>query len=190
METADPRLKNQWFVRLAMGPAILIERPPPAPIKVKPILSISEPESDNNESISDFSASESSECELLTSTQAQNLWEHELLANFGLACATVSNDIEFDRLNNKLLVALKQFSTSSKVYCKKCKLMTQMTKRGKVKNTYQFACGTHTLSAAQILGTLPDSFILRHVPLEPRHVFHETLSWIGKDELSPELQER
>ena len=114
---------------LAMGPAILIERPPPAPIKVKPILSISEPESDNNESISDFSASESSEGELLTSTQAQNLWEHELLANFGLACATVSNDIEFDRLNNKLLVALKQFSTSSKVYCKKCKLMTQMTKR-------------------------------------------------------------
>ena len=61
--------------------------------------------------------------------------------------------------------------------------MTQMTKRGKVKNT-------HTLSAAQILGTLPDSFILRHVSLEPRHVFHETLSWIGKDELSPELQER
>ena len=114
----------------------------------------------------------------------------ESLANFGLACATVSNDIEYDRLNNKLQVALKQFSTSNKVYCKKCKLMTQMSKREKVKNTYYFACGTYTLSAAQILGTLPDSFILRHVPLEPRHVFHEALSWIGKDELSPELQER
>ena len=67
--------------------------------------------------------------------------------------------------------------------------MTQMTKRGKVKNTYQFACETHTLSAAQILGTLTDKFILRHVPLEPLHVFHETLSWIGKNELNPELQE-
>ena len=53
----------------------------PAPFKVKPIVSISEPESDNNESISDFSASESSDGELLTYTQAQNLWGHESLAN-------------------------------------------------------------------------------------------------------------
>ncbi len=70
----------------------------PAPFKVKPILSVSEPETDNNESISDFSASESFEGELLNSTHAQHLWEHESLANFGLACVTVSNDESIRRL--------------------------------------------------------------------------------------------
>ena len=68
--------------------------------------------------------------------------------------------------------------------------MCLMTKRGKTNKTYQFNCGTHTVSATQILGSLPDDFILKHLPREPRHVYNETLSWIGKDQLSPELLER
>lgn len=173
-----------------MGQALSPERSPPAPLKVKPFLLLSEHDSESNESNSESSAFESSDGELMNTKQAQFMWEPESLANFGLACATVSNDIEFDRLNNKLLVALKQFSTSNKVYCAKCKAMTFMTKRGKTKNTYQFACGSHTLSATQILGTVPDSFIMNNLPLDPRNVFHETLSWLGKDQLSPELNER
>jgi hypothetical protein len=54
--------------------------------------------------------------------------------------------------------------------------------------TYQFNCGNHTISAAQILSTLPDEFILEHVPCNPMHVFHEMIQWIGKDHLSPELE--
>ena len=175
---------------LAMGQVLYPERSPPAPLKIKPILSLTDSEFEKNDSIFEFSSTESSDVELLTNEQAQHMWENESLANFDVACASVSNDIEFDRLNNKLLVALKQFSTSNKMYCIKCKVMTLMTKRGKTKNTYQFACGSHTLSATQILGTLPDAFVLKHLPNEPRHVMNETLAWLGKDQLSPELQAR
>lgn len=161
----------------------------PAPPKKIPILSLSDNEPDPNESNSEFSASESSDGELMSTMLSQNLWEVDSLANFGLTCASVASDNVFDRLNNKLLIALKQFSTLNKIYCCKCKAMMAMTKRGKVKNTYQFACMQHTLSATQILGTLPDSFILRYLPMDPRHVFIETLSWIKKDHLCPELQE-
>jgi hypothetical protein len=52
----------------------------------------------------------------------------------------------------------------------------------------QFNCGNHTISAAKILSTLPDEFILKHIPCNPMHVFHETIQWIGKDHLSPELE--
>lgn len=173
-----------------MGQALLPERSPSAPLKIKPFLSLSDSDFGRNESNFEFSSADSSDNELPTNETAQNMWERESLIKFGQACALVSNDIEFYRLNNKLLVALKQFSTLNKVYCTKCKVMTQMTKRGKTKNTYQFACGSHTLSATQILGTLPDAFILEHIPLEPRNVFNETLSWLGKDQLSPELQAR
>ena len=123
-------------------------------------------------------------------SEETNLRENESLANFDVACESVSNDIEFYRLKNKLLVALKQFSTSNKVYCIKCKVITLMTKRGKTKNTYQFARGSHTLSATQILATLPDAFVLKNLPNEPRHVMNETLACFGKDQLSPELQAR
>jgi hypothetical protein len=66
--------------------------------------------------------------------------------------------------------------------------MKMVTKRGKTNKTYQFNCGSHTISAAQILSTLPDEFILEHVPCNPMHVFHEKIQWIGKDHLSPELE--
>jgi hypothetical protein len=52
----------------------------------------------------------------------------------------------------------------------------------------QFNCGNHTISAAKILSTLPDEFILKHIPCNPMYVFHETIQWIGKDHLSPELE--
>ena len=172
-----------------MGPPLFDAKSPAGPPKIKPILSFSESEIDLNEANSEFSASESSDGELMNTKEAQKMWEFDSLEGFGLVCDSVASDNEFDRLNNKLLVALKQFSTSNMVFCSKCKAMKSMTKRGKVKNTYQFACGGHTVSATQILGTLPDSFIIRTIPSEPRHVFNETLNWLGKDQLSPELQE-
>jgi hypothetical protein len=173
-----------------MGQALSPERSPPAPPKIKPILSLSESDFETFESTSEFSDADSTGELLLTTAQAQLLWQPEVLARFGLCCSSVSEDIEFDKLNNKLLSALKEFSTKEKLYCLKCKAMTTMTKKGKVNSTYQFACGTHTLSATQILGTLPDAFILAHLPKDPRDVFNSTLSWIGKDQLSPELTER
>ena len=173
-----------------MGLALYPERSSPAPFKVKPFLTISDPESDLSDNFSEFSAHEFIDNALLTTEETQLLWERDSLIKFDQVCSSISNDIEFDRLNNKLLVALKLFSSSNKIYCVKCKLMSQMTKRGKSNKTYQFACGTHTLSASQILGSLPDEFLLRNIPNEPRHVLNETLSWLGKDQLSPELNER
>ena len=173
-----------------MGQAFSPERSPPAPSKIKPVLSPVEQISDTNDFNSDFSVFDSSDGELFTTAQAQLLWNTESIYKFGQFCSTVSDDIEFDRLNNKLLIALKSFSTSNKVYCPKCRFMTQMTKRGKSNKTYQFACGNHTLSASQILGSLPDAFLLQNIPNEPRNILNETLSWLGKDQLSPELNER
>ena len=174
-----------------MGHVICPERSPPATRILPAKLSFSESESDSNSSNFDFSDIESTAGENLSNSQAQLLWDSECLIKFGEACDLVPNDdSEFDRLNNKLLIALKAFSGSNKIYCLKCKSMCLMTKRGKTNKTYQFNCGTHTVSATQILGSLPDDFILKHLPREPRHVYNETLSWIGKDQLSPELLER
>jgi len=174
-----------------MGPVICPERSPPA-ARISPAkLSFSESEHDSNLSNFEFSDIESTAGEYLSNSQAQLLWEQESLIKLGAACDIVPNDdSEFDRLNNKMLITLKEFTTSNKVYCFKCKSMTQMTKRGKTNKTYQFNCGTHTVSATQILGSLPDAFILKHLPKEPRHIYNQTLSWIGKDQLSPELLER
>lgn len=174
-----------------MGPVICPERSPPA-ARISPAkLSFSESEPDSNSSNFEFSDIESTAGEILSNSQAQLLWEQESLIKLGAACDMVPNDdSEFDRLNNKMLITLKEFTTSNKVYCLKCKSMTQMTKRGKTNKTYQFNCGTHTVSATQILGSLPDAFILKHLPKEPRHIYNQTLSWIGKDQLSPELLER
>ena len=154
-----------------------------------PFFSLSDNELDEKESISESSGSELSDGGFLNLNHVQELWETKSLANFGLVCASTASDSEFDRLNNKLLIALKDFSSTNEIFCFKCKTMKLMTKRGKAKNTYQFACGTHTLSATQILGTLPDAFILRNLTTEPRNVFNETISWLGKDQLCPELQE-
>lgn len=172
-----------------MGLVNFPERSSPAPPKVKPFSTLSDPESDSSDIFSELSATEFDDKALLTTVEAQLLWESESLKTFAQVCSTVSDDNEFDRLNNKLLLALKMFSSNNKIYCVKCKKMSQMTKRGKTKKTYQFACGTHTLSATQILGSLPDQFLLQHIPNEPRHVLNETLSWLGKDQLSPELNE-
>ena len=173
---------------LAMGPLLSPPQSNPAPKKI-PILSLSDNEPDPNESNSEFSGSELSDGELMNNTQAQHLWEYESLSKFGLVCASVANDSEFDRLNNKLLIALKAFCTTNEIYCIKCKAMKSMTKRGKASKTYQFNCGDHTVSATQILSTLPDSFIMRNVPNEPRQVFNQTITWLGKEQLCPELQQ-
>ena len=162
--------------QLAMGHVICPERSPYAPSKVKPILSLTDSENENFESSFESSDPELIYEELLTSEQAQTLWEPESLMRLGLVCSSVSEDIEFDRLNNKLLISLKEFTTLNKVFCFKCKAMSLMTKRGKTNKTYQFACGSHTLSATQILGSLPDAFLLAHLPKEPRHIFNETLA--------------
>ena len=125
---------------LAMGPPLSPERSSSVPFKVKPFLTLSDPDSDCNEIFSESNAIEFVDKHLLTTEEAQLLWESDSLTNFAQVCASVSDDIEFDRLNNKLLVALKLFSSANKIYCVKCKRLTQMTKRGKTKNTYQFAC--------------------------------------------------
>jgi hypothetical protein len=139
----------------------------------------------------EFSDIESTAGEDLSNSQAQLLWDEAALIKFGEVCARVPNDdSEFDRLNNKLLIALKEYISSNNAYCLKCKAMAPMTKRGKTNKTYQFNCDTHTVSATQILGSLPDEFLLKHLPKEPRHVHNQTLSWLGKDQLSPELLER
>lgn len=173
-----------------MGHDIYPERSPPATRTPPAKLSLSDSESDSFSVNSEPSDSESTAGELLTNAQAQKLWESETLAKFGLTCDTIPNDDEFDRLNNKLLISLKIFSTNNMVYCFKCRAMSLLTKRGKTNKTYQFNCGNHTLSATQILGSLPDDFILNHVDKEPRHVYQQVLSWIGKEQLSPELIEK
>ncbi|NBU97531.1 MAG: hypothetical protein EBS19_04820 [Spirochaetia bacterium] len=173
-----------------MGQALSPERSAPTPPRKKLILSLSESENEILELDSEFGEAESTVEPLLSNAQAQLLWQPEALSRFGLTCASVSEDIEFNKLNNKLLNALKEFSSKENIYCTKCKTMTSMTKKGKVNSTYQFACGTHTISATQILRSLPDVFILKHLPKEPRHIYNQTLSWIGKEQLSPELLER
>jgi len=178
-------------VRPAMGPVIYPERSPPAARSSPSKLSLSESEPDSNSSNFEFSETESTAGENLSNAQAQLLWDEGSLIKFGEVCDRIPNDdSEFDRLNNKLLIALKDFTSENKIYCFKCKSMSLMTKRGKTNKTYQFNCYTHTVSASQILGSLPDTFILQHLPKEPRHIHNQTLSWIGKDQLSPELLER
>ena len=172
-----------------MGQALYPERSAPAPPRKKLILSLSESENEVLEHDSESSEAESTDDTLPSTAQAQLLWKPEVLSRFGLTCASVSEDTEFNKMNNKLLNALKEFSSKENIYCTKCKTMTSMTKKGKVNSTYQFACGTHTISATQILRSLPDAFILKHIPKEPRHIHNQTLSWIGKEQLSPELLE-
>lgn len=173
-----------------MGPDISIERSPSGPPKIKPFLVLTESESefsDRNYFLSEVGEENET---LLTTRQAQLLWKNDSLEKFSTTLEGIENDGEFDRLDNKLLSALKTFSRDNPVYCSKCKTMTNVTRKGKTNKTYQFVCGSHTLSASQILSTLPDNFILTHLPMSPRHVFNETLSWIGRDDLSPELTER
>lgn len=173
-----------------MGPDISIVRSPSGPPKLKPFLVLSELESEFSDR-NYFSSEEDEENDTqLTTRQAQILWRNDSLKIFAATLEVTKNDEEFDRLENKLLSALKVFSRENQVYCSKCKTMNNVTKKGKTNKTYQFACGSHTLSASQILSTLPDNFILAHLPMNPRHVFNETLSWLGRDDLSPELTER
>jgi hypothetical protein len=136
----------------------------------------------------DSSDVDSSENESLPMDSGMIRWSPESLKIFSGVCENIGNDEEFDKLNNKLLIALKEFSSGNSIFCMKCIAMKMVTKRGKTNKTYQFNCGNHTISAAQILSTLPDEFILEHVPCNPMHVFHETIQWIGKDHLSPELE--
>ena len=170
-----------------MGPVIYPERSPPAEITFPAKLTFSESETDSNVSNLELSDNESTAGENLSNSQAQLLWDEASLSKFALRCNRVPNDdAEFDRLNNKLLIALKEFVSDNKVYCLKCKSMSLMTKRGKTNKTYQFNWDTHTVSAPP----LPDEFVLKHLPKDPRHIHNQTLSWIGKDQLSPELMER
>ena len=122
-----------------MGPVICPERSPPA-ARISPAkLSFSESEPDSNSSNFEFSDIESTAGEILSNSQAQLLWEQDSLIKLGAACDMVPNDdSEFDRLNNKMLITLKELTTSNKVYCLKCKSKTQMTKKGTTNKPYQF----------------------------------------------------
>ena len=170
-----------------MGPPSLDARSPPGARSFVSKLSFSEDE--NAELTQKFESSDvdSSENESLPNDVGSVQWNNEALENLAEICKTVANDDEFDRLNNKLLIALKLFVTKNPILCVKCMAMKMVTKRGKTNKTYQFNCGSHTVSAGQILSTLPDNFIKAHLPAEPMHVFNETLQWIGKDHLCPEL---
>ena len=139
---------------------------------------------------SELSMSELSDSDLVEPYPPRCLWDKDSLQTFTLICTQTANDTEFDKLNNKLLVALKLYTPLNKIYCSKCKAMTSVTKRGKTNKTYQFACSTHTISATQILESLPESFILDQIPKEPTDVFIQTLDWLSKPHLSPELLAR
>lgn len=138
----------------------------------------------------DSALSEVSDSDLVAPYPPRCLWDIESLQKFTSICAQTANDTEFDKLNNKLLIALKLFTPQNSIYCSKCKSMTSVTKRGKTNKTYQFACGSHTISASQILESLPESFILDQIPAEPADVFIQTLDWLSKPHLSPELLAR
>ena len=64
---------------------------------------------DNAERTQKFESSEfdSSENESLPNDVGSVQWNNEALENLAEICKTVANDDEFDRLNNKLLIALK-----------------------------------------------------------------------------------
>ena len=172
-----------------MGLASCAERSSSSPRNLLSKLSFSDEDDEKSTQIFDFSGTESSENESLPENLNQKLWPEGSLKFFSATCQETANDEIFDKLNNKLLIVLKQFSSTNQVYCGKCGAMKSVTKRGKTNKTYQFNCGNHTISAAQILSTLPDEFILEHIPRTPTSVYNYTMSWIGKDHLCPELME-
>jgi hypothetical protein len=139
---------------------------------------------------SEGSSDESFAGELTTMEISENLWDPTTLKNFQDTCSQIPPDAEFDKLTNRLLNALKDHVNNSKIYCPKCRDMAKVTKRGNAKRTYQFGCAGHTISATQILSTLPDSIVMQIIPKEPSRVFIETITWISKDHLSPELTDR
>ena len=112
-----------------MGPVICPERSPPAEKVPTAKIALSESEPDSNSSFFELSDTESTAGENLSNSQAQLLWDAESLTKFGEVCTSVPNDCtEFDRLNNKLLIALKKFSSDNKIYCLKCRTMCLMTR--------------------------------------------------------------
>lgn len=173
-----------------MGPPLSDQKvaPPSVPHGINP--SSSDDEFEKLFNVNELSMSELSDSDLVEPYPPRCLWDKDSLQSFTSICNLTANDTEFDKLNNKLLVALKLHTPNSKIYCSKCKAMKTVTKRGKTNKTYQFACNTHTISATQILESLPESFILAQIPSEPVDVFIQTLDWLSKPHLSPELLAR
>jgi hypothetical protein len=46
-------------------------------------------------------------------------WSPKSLKNFSGVCENIGNDEEFDKLNNKLHIALKEFSSRNSIFCMK-----------------------------------------------------------------------
>jgi hypothetical protein len=171
--------------------------PPPSIVALAPLspkeiskVKFSDEELTLNSEFSDYVYSEVSDSDLVEPYPPRCLWDKDSLQAFTLICTQTANDTEFDKLNNKLLIALKLHTPHNRIYCSKCKKMTSVTKRGKTNKTYQFACGSHTISASQILESLPEGFLLAQIPSEPADVFIQTLDWLSKPHLSPELLAR
>ena len=152
-----------------MGPPqVIVDLAPPS---AQPEANFPDGQSSSLSEFSDYAFSEVSDSDMIAPYPPRCLWDQESLQAFTSVCVDTANDTVFDKLNNKLLIALKLHTPFNKIYCSKCKKMTTVTKRGKANKTYQFACGSHTISASQILESLPESFILEQIPNEPTDVF-------------------
>ena len=81
---------------LAMAPPLSPERSSSVPFKVKPFVTLSDPDSDCNEIFSESNAIEFVDKHLLTTEEAQLLRESDSLTNFAQVCSSVSDDICYE----------------------------------------------------------------------------------------------
>lgn len=108
-------------------------------------------------------------------------WSVKTLEKLGFAINfEILERDEFDKLDNPFLNGLKKFAKSDLVYCKKCNDLVKVSPNGIVKNTFQFDCkkNEHHLSATQILGTLPDEWVIENTELMSEATRRQTLKWI------------
>ena len=100
-----------------------------------------------------------------------------------------NNEVEFDKLNNILINALKEITPVQKVLCTKCHDLVPVVKHGITGESYQFQCkiGKHYNSAVRVLNTLPDDFINAKTEILEIKYRAEILKWLEKDHLWSEL---
>lgn len=119
-------------------------------------------------------------------------WSSESLEALKTFILNESSEMaDFDKLDNPLLNGLKKFAKTNLVHCKKCDDMVKVSLNGVVKSTFQFDCkiGNHHISATQILGSLPDEWILEVTESMEESNRIQTLKWLDKAHLSEDLWE-
>ena len=121
-------------------------------------------------------------------------WDEEFLKNLSDYCgAEIVPEGEFLKRDNPLLNGLKKFSSHHDVFCNKCAKFVRTTKKGFVKEAYQFVCESsatkHGLSANQIFGSLPDSWLEKVTKNFEASYRGQILKWLGKEQLDTELWE-